>query len=521
MQAKGTEYMDLKLDREKLVCSVVSSEEEISQTAEHDFLLPDYCPDVFRVLKCQMIPGIVSTGINGGKLTFELNVIIRVLYRSADGGGIFSVEQSLDFSRTAELSSDVCDPVVRIIPSVQSVNCIVANQRRLTVRGNVVCKVKTETKKCFEAVCGAYGSGIQLKTAPVAFPAKRFVSAKRITVIEELELASGKPPFGSLLRSSASVRKGEQKIVMGKLITKGEADIDILYIPKDSDEAPPEAMSFSIPFSQISDADGIDEECDVEAEIVPSKCSVMAKQGTDGELECELVLLVNVTAEKYKTCELATDAYSTMYETELETLPEIPGLFSKKISAPVFAETGLKFTDGEAGQIYDLWTEGVSGSVRYDEASGVHTLYGKATFCMLGRLTDGSPAYAEKEVAFEQPVEPDPDGGAYGCGAVRISADKTSYTICEDGSVKAGCTLEASVELDRSSGVPLLSGIRIDEDKPKKCKSRCAVKICYSRKEESLWDIAKKYSTSAQAISEETPVEDADGRRILIIPIRN
>ena len=47
------------------------------------------------------------------------------------------------------------------------------------------------------------------------------------------------------------------------------------------------------------------------------------------------------------------------------------------------------------------------------------------------------------------------------------------------------------------------------------------MKICYADPEGDLWEIAKKYSTSAEAIAEENSAEPADGRRILIIPMKN
>ena len=88
--------MDFKLNREELTCSVPVIKTEVTQAAEQDFILPDYCPDIFRVLKCCIIPGVTSAGINGGKLTFELSVTIRVIYRTAEGGGVHCVEECRD-----------------------------------------------------------------------------------------------------------------------------------------------------------------------------------------------------------------------------------------------------------------------------------------------------------------------------------------------------------------------------------------------------------------------------------------
>lgn len=513
--------MDFKINREKIVCPVCLLETEVTQTAEHDFILPDYCPDIFRVLKCCMIPCVVSTAINGSRLTFDVNITIRALYKSSDSSGVHCIEQSLDYSKTVDLPSDAVDPSVSVTPSAESVNCRVVNQRRLDVRGSAVFKVRVTGVKSCEAVCDAFGGGIQLKKQPVLYPAKRLVCAKRITVIEELELAAGKPPFGSVLRCGTGVRKGEQRIIPGKLITKGDAEIDLLYQPSDSAGKPPESMKFTIPFSQIIDIEGIEDDFESSVEITPSKCVVSVKAEEGGVLECELVLLVNIEAVKYDTCELVTDAYSTKYECECEPFAAEPALPPTRCERQIAAQTSLSCSDGEIAQVYDLWCAEPTISARYDDSHECIMLFGKVNFCMLGKLADGSSAYAEKECVFEQPLNSSDEKYEDTKVSANVRICGCSYTLSEDGTVQAKAELSAEAVCRKNAVPKLLGNITLMTDKPKECDKRCAVKICYSESGSSLWDIAKKYSTSAAALAEENPTDDKDGRRVLIIPIKN
>ena len=507
--------MDFKLNREELTCSVPVIKTEVTQAAEQDFILPDYCPDIFRVLKCCIIPGVTSAGINGGKLTFELSVTIRVIYRTAEGGGVHCVEECRDFSKTVDLPADAVNPSVKIEPAVEYVNCRVVSQRRLDVRGSVICRVCVTGEKKFEAVCGAYGGGVQTKKVSAVFPARRLTSAKRITVIEEMELPAGKPPFGSVVRCDVNVKNGEQKMIPGKLITKGEAEVSLLYLPKDGGGKPPEAMRFSIPFSQIIDIEGLDESFTAEVDMTAPKCVIMPKAEDPAALECELIMLVNISATRYESSEFATDAYSTMYECECEPLEILPPAESEKISAGVELNCTIACSEGEIAQVYDMWCENAAAAVRRDEEKGCSVLYGKAVFCMLGRLSDGSAAYAEKECAFEQDIDISGE-----VGAVAIKIESSSYTISDEG-VQAKAALKAEITSQRGGELRLLKSITLLTDKPKSRDKNCAVKICYADPEGDLWEIAKKYSTSAEAIAEENSAEPADGRRILIIPMKN
>ncbi len=515
--------MDLKLNRERIVCSVPVLDTEVTQTVEHDFYLPDYCPDIFRVLKCCIIPGISSTGINGNRLTFDLNVVVRVLYRSQDASGISCIEQSFDYSKTLDLPADTINPGISVTPQVEYVNCRVVNPRRLDVRGNVMCTVKVTGERTVDAVSDAFGAGIQLKKAPIVFPAKRLVCAKRITVIEELELAAGKPPFGALLRSSVLVKKGETKIIPGKLITKGEAEIDLLYLPRDSSGSAPEAMKFSIPFSQIIDIEGIEEGFETDIDISASKCVMIPKNGETEGLECELVLLVGITAVRYETRELVNDAYSTLYESECTSLGEAPALEAKRLNVNAAAECSISCSDGGIAKVFDLWCDKTSVSARFDESKGCAVIFGSVMLCMLGKLEDATAVYAEKECAFELPIESinEPAEITAVCSGVSCS-----YNLADNGTVSAKAEAQLSVTVCRRGGSELLSEIKVFTDRPKQTDKRCAVKICYTDSTESLWEIAKKYSTNTQAITEENPAEEEQNersncRRALIIPIKN
>ena len=514
--------MEIRLTKEQAVCVYDALDCELTQAAEHDFILPDYCPDIFRVLKCTLLPDITSSGINGGRLTFDLGVTVRVIYRSEEGG-ICCVEHSETFTRSAELTGDANAPFVRITTAVQSVGCRVVDKRRIEVKGSVSCRAKVEAERSCELVSSAAGCGIQLRRQNMLYPAKRLTAAKRITVIEELELAEGKPPFGTMLRCGVSVSGGAEggsqaggvstRFLQGKLVTKGEAAVQMLYLPKGG-SGQPETMRFVIPFSQIIDIAGLDEGFDVTAEAEPSGCIVTPKPDS-GLLECELVLTVNIRAVKYKSAELVTDAYSTRCELTCERAEGLLKAPGKNLPLNSSATAALGSPDGSVSQVYDVWCENISVFSRYGESEEDEGLvYGKLTFCMLGRLTDGTACYSEREATFEQAVHLTAEelDGAQTAAAVK----GCSYTLGDDGTVRAKAEIGIVLTAKSPEGAALITSIVPDPERPKPRGGKCAVRICYSESGESLWDIAKKYSAEAEAISDENP----EGSRVLIIPMK-
>lgn len=89
-------------------------------------------------------------------------------------------------------------------------------------------------------------------------------------------------------------------MIAGKLVTKGDAEIMMLYscVTTDGEETA-ETMRFTLPFSQIIDIDGIDDTFTADVRITPAGCDIIPKSDDSGTLECELVLLVNCVAKSF------------------------------------------------------------------------------------------------------------------------------------------------------------------------------------------------------------------------------
>ena len=52
---------------------------QAEQGVELDHVLPDYYPEIFKIIKCCVTPRVTSTAISGGKLMLDGTAVIRVL----------------------------------------------------------------------------------------------------------------------------------------------------------------------------------------------------------------------------------------------------------------------------------------------------------------------------------------------------------------------------------------------------------------------------------------------------------
>lgn len=129
--------MELELRRQTVPSCETILEETAEQPVECDALLPDYCPDIRRILKCTLTPVPMSKSITAGRLEAEGLAALHVLYISA-GGEPARCEYKVPFTRTLELHGEAEEPILTVEMRPGPVTCRAVNQRRLEIRGSVV-----------------------------------------------------------------------------------------------------------------------------------------------------------------------------------------------------------------------------------------------------------------------------------------------------------------------------------------------------------------------------------------------
>jgi len=504
----------LHVSKKTLIQTVTALDTSFEQSVEKDFVLPDYCPDVFRILKCKVCPRVISQSINGDRLTIDTDAVIRVLYLSENSGKINLLEHRLSFSKTLELGN-CTEASVKAEARLDYVNCRVVSQRRVDIRGAYTVKVKVtgEVKKNF--VTDADGCGIQLRKLQTSYPAQRITASKRITVIEELELGGAKPPVGSVLESECRIDRKEMKIIQGKLITKGDAEIEMVYTPAESTGAAAETMKFALPFSQVIDIDGIDEGYEVDIETVSSCCNIMPRNEDPNRLECELIMLVNCTAVRYESCEAVTDAFSTLYPCEVSKADcGIVGM-AQRYEESFQASGTVSCAEGESLSIFSVKCEAANISVRSDDSGSV--ISGSLMITALGADAYGTAVYLENEAPFEYTAE------GIALTEAEVTVRSCSYHLTEDNTAEIKADLTVRSEICESRKITPLGEINVDTSEKINCSGRCAVKLCRVEAGEDLWDIAKRCRTSMTAIIEENELtsDKTEESGMLLIPLIN
>lgn len=510
--------MNLKLNRQTFTTSAVVSDTSIEQAVELDLILPDYYPDIFRILRCKLCPVVVAQSVNGDKLSFELCVLVKLMYLTENSNCVNTIEQKLTFTKNVELTSNCTNPVITITPRCDYVNCRVVNRRRLDIRGAVSAKCKVVGEKTQTVLEDADGEGIQLKKEQFTYPAKKLCATKRVTVIEDLEIGQTKAGIDSVVRSDAHIISSENRIVNQKLVVKGLAEVTMLYQSSESDAI--ESMKFDVPFSQVIDMDGIDEHYDAICDITVSACNIIPKgAGKDArEAECELVLLLCCRALRFDTALLTVDAYSTTKECKLTKNEAKIECIPKAVSENAQVKTTVTYNEGEISNVYDVWGEITSTQSKCNIEEGFINILATVCFNVMASNENGCPLYLESEVQLEHEF------------SAQISEDSSFepklcitncvYNLISNNAVEIKADIKIGGNICGCKTVSVISEIEL-EDNQKASDTNTALKLYYAQADEDIWEIAKKYKTSINAIIQENELTDEKiaQNQMLLIPL--
>ncbi|MDE6593156.1 MAG: DUF3794 domain-containing protein [Oscillospiraceae bacterium] len=514
--------MNFKVNKESVksfekICQAVQE-----QPVELDYVLPDYYPEIFRIMGCEAEPRVTLCGISGDRVTYELTVCIRVIYCPESGGQPEAVEQKLSYSRTVNLDKQAVNAAVYIKASPDHINCRAVNRRRIDVRGAVTVTVEVMGETDVQVICDAFGGSVELKKSACLCPSSIIHGARRVTISDELEIGDN-PPVGSIIKCGARVISTDKKLVAGKLAAKGELKISLVYTPSgDNSDRPVCALQFTLPYSQLIDMEGLDSDydCSVYTEVV--SCEIIPRSSGDGEatsLECEVMLFIDCTAVKSTLCEIACDEYSTAYNSSHSSVPVKIRSEPENIDSIIIVKGTCENKDSPLAEIYDVSCR--TDKLRTEREGDKIKVTGTVRLTVIGRAENGDFILCESDVPVEEVISADPNTAFSENAVIRLTFNVLSctYTIGSENTAEIKAEIAVRGRIEDYRTVNAVTEITLDEQAPRERQEEFALKLYFADPGEELWDIAKGCGASVGLVMEENELDSgtlSEGRMLLI-----
>ena len=485
--------MELDTSFRKVFCCGNPEEKKAIIPVDCSIILPDYFPDVMKILRYTAKTVKFPVVSEGGAETVSGNVNIEVNYVSEEGE-LCSCSQLQPFSHSFDCGESIAAAEADIY--VGEIGCRAVNKRRIDLHGSIeaVLRIISGGEKSFLSSAKGAGTVCREESAETVMMAGEFY--KSFTLEEKGELGYGKPPFGKILRSSANAEVAECHVIQDKIVTKGEIRLSVLWKPEETEEGENGTFlsDFVFPVSRMVDAPGLlpTDICDARYEADFPEISP-----SDDGLNIRVKTGIFARVYRKERADFVADMFSTDFESraEKEKFSVINEAIPVSAAETFFERFELPET---AETVTDIWLE-----PDVPEITGDGKIVLGARLCMFAKDGDESPVYFEKMLSREITS---PAAGknivfhnlSAGVRSTEFSAGKDknaeiSASVLIDGTVYSALSTEAVTSCSINPERKIEHG-------------GAAMVFCFAEKGESIWDIAKKYGASMEGICSENGI---------------
>ncbi|MBQ3490881.1 MAG: DUF3794 domain-containing protein [Clostridia bacterium] len=503
-----------------------TSHNEIS--AEYN--LPDYLPDINRLLKVSAKITDISKFLSGDTLEYDGKLKCTLLYATGDGN-LRSAEFERDFSGNTGVSGTSGDCDIRFKSEIETVSCRLQNPRKLTakiklaLKSAVYCNVIT-TPNIVGKLTAEEERALQYRTHSAIGVVLKKAEELATPISEDLELDAALPSIDEIIAAELEPYITEFRTSDGKTAYKGEIATEILYrAVKEENETDTEtAMKFSsfcakIPISGEIPTENIGEHPVIKADVQIGNLEFRPQQNAFGENRtAELDFDYSVYLEIFcnEETEITTDMYSTEYESSCdeESLSYETALCAKSFNFS--ADGNAEREDADFDRIVMTTA---TANIEKTEKQGNKLLFsGNANVCVI--LTNGEGIYLSRN--FTLPLRAETEAPRTGCSCtVEPEAKVLSAMARLDGErIQTNLEVLVSYTILEQHTEPRIRQISVYKDRPARSEKSPSLTLCYPAFEDTLWDIAKKYSTTVPELMSANSISAENMPNVLVIPRR-
>lgn len=458
-----------------------------------DFTLPDYQPEIKRLLKvsASVLPPSKYVGDSEAELAGGIDYY--VLYTGSDNQ-VYCAPLSSEYKISVPMDKNELSLVnmtadADIIPDMISGR--VTSPRKL----NIKCRLRTGARMYgdmpIDKSYASLGGENQILLGRSDTTRRLFAQSEMIRLSDEMIQSSAD---GEVRVISADGRAliGETSVSNGAVNCKGELYLKLLMCREPDGE--PYTATRRIPFNETVMLDDADSNCEANAKGTVCEMNISVE---DSRIGIDVGLMLEMSVCKRESVTYVKDAYSTTHATQC-TYRTVPYLDGGRAFNSNFTQSDSQMLE-EAGltpehRIVDVTGYAYPESAVLEDDKWIFT--GKTKFALLTEK-DGEYSNAEIEMPYRYTVESkqSESDNAYASATAEVinaRARLDGERIGVDAEVVMCCVISSKDE------ARMLDNVSFGEEKE---KSRGEYVVCYPSREDSLWSVAKRYSTTVSDLA--------------------
>ena len=506
--------MDISLKHEDYKILTTDKEISLEENMEAEFQLPEYMPEILKVIKVTAEPKITSCKAVGSRIDVDGICELRVIY-TAEDGCIYTFSQGRQYSVCCEKNEFENAVDYNACAKASYVSCKATGTRKAEVKASVLVKIKVFYDTCVDIISLEKDCGIQVKEHTVNCLSLGCKKTRSFSMSDTVNLATAS---AAIISQKAVVLLSETRRVSNKLMLKGDAIVEICYVNSDN-RAVAEHLTHTIPLNQILEIDGLNESYVGDVQVSVKALDIILKGESDSftsAFDLSLNLDAEITMWEEKELTLITDVYGVASvvaskNTTCTVLSPVDKVYDTYLCNNSFKVPG----DGALCVIDAI---GEIAGLKHSVTDGCLTIFGSLCVSFIIRDINNSLACVNKAFDFSYKCSSNITAENVVCEPV-VDVVSIKCAVKNNDTIELRTEMKINASIYNQSTQLLVYDISADGEK---CLPKRAPIVVYfpNRENEPLWDIAKKYGTTVSAIAHENELsgETTEGVKILFIP---
>lgn len=502
--------MDLEWKKSALNAFAIGAEQVITQEETAETIVPDYCPDIARIIDGEGRVFLHRREVSGGRGEVSGVVRVTLLYVPDGEGGIRSLVFSLPFAAQADGMGDaVC---LLATAELESMENRLTNPRKVFAR----CRLALHLRPCFPSpmrftsdITAPPEAGLEKRQEIQKTSLLTAVAEKDFPFTDIWTLSPGREGAAEVLSFRCEALVSECKRIGGKCLVKGVFPVSLLYRTAAGKCC---RASSELPFSQILELGGEEDGAvDLCLQLCGWDCEIAPGDEEGRSFQVTLSLHAAALLRRETELTLLRDLYSTAcdlsYEAEPLSLTDCQDFEPRRQSVRELLEIGVV-----AETLLDLSIRpGCATAVREGEGGSLHCP------CRIRALyldEGGVPLVAERSVDVACPLDW-PEGSLVEAAALCPEEPQGSLG---DRGIEVRFLLEFRARAVRTRQRASIASAQMEKADLAGLPSLVLRSL---GPEETLWDLAKRCRSTVPMILAANGLEseaDAGAGNLLLVP---
>ncbi len=469
-----------------------------------EFILPDYLPDVKKIIRADAYPKMEGRYVSQGKIEYDGETVIRLLFID-EKNQLHSVSFNTTFSDSLEIPSVSNECIANLLPSPESLSCRAVNPRRISVRLRIDTDITVRCVCSFRPELNGEPSETEVLNEELSALKLIYGDENGLNCAADLEADGALPQIGEVIACDVDMCFYECKCSDDRVLCRGDMPITVFYSTPTENGEIYTVLFRKLPIAQVVAAEGVNESYECTARGTVNDVKINVTENGFGErriLELDVSYRMAINCMGNESVTVTKDIYScnkdVMTETENVTFDRFIRNYSAAFTANHVSDSDGTVTEGADG-VLAVFAHPRTESVILDKANKRLTVEGS---CDTGAILQGTDGLSCTDYSVPFHLELEATG-------VPEDFTYTSDTVCLSarGRLDAG-KLYTDIELQINLSVlgtekrEIIRTAVFTPSAEDKNSRPSYLRFYYPERGESMWSIGKQFGVSCEKVRE-------------------